>query len=595
MCERGSSVKTLLEAPLPFVLNTKSNKLLEKLTDRYYALNNALQKVENQLDAVDTELDGATGKDRIPLLEKEIKLLNDKRTALVNIRNEQQKELAELKKSLAGSGFTFSSDGQISNYTSKLDALVAAANKKTGEAKEKAIANVKEVAEKIERYTELLLDEIPDITNQINGITNSVSDLREEIEQIIEDTTFFTKDFIDRYYKLNNALKQVENQLNAISVAMENAHDNRMIELLDKQIQLYIEQGKALAEIRKENVKELNELGKELYDAGFKFNADGTLANYESMIDKLVQNANKITDGKKQEKEIERIEELISTIEKYTDLLLSDIPDITNDMDDLANAVIDSQKEIADILAKQRDEYIENLEKETEALKKEIERRKELLQKQWEQEDAEDELAEKQKKLNELEDQLTVALRTGDEELIKNIREQITAAQKEINDFIRDQEREYISDRFDEDLDKIDEDLEAKLDYINETLSDEELLNLVQGGVRDLTEVLNNIENGTKGVRSAFAAIGTTISETWVNALDTFVDKLNSLSDINLGLNLESKLAKAIGGFERVFNITQGDLVVQGNITEDILPTVQNMIDIANNNLINDINMAFSR
>lgn len=568
---------------------------LEKLTDRYYALNNALQKVENQLDAVDTELDGATGKDRIPLLEKEIKLLNDKRTALVNIRNEQQKELAELKKSLAGSGFTFSSDGQISNYASKLDALVAAANKKTGEAKEKAIANVKEVAEKIERYTELLLEEIPDVTNQINGITNSVTDLRDEIEQIIEDTTFFTKDFIDRYYKVNNALKQVENQLNAISVAMENAHDNRMIELLDKQIQLYIEQGKALAEIRKENVKELNELGKELYDAGFKFNADGTLANYESMIDKLVQNANKITDGKKQEKEIERIEELISTIEKYTDLLLSDIPDITNDMDDLANAVIDSQKEIADILAKQRDEYIENLEKETEALKKEIERRKELLQKQWEQEDAEDELAEKQKKLNELEDQLTVALRTGDEELIKNIREQITAAQKEINDFIRDQEREYISDRFDEDLDKIDEDLENKIDEINEKLSDEELLNLVQSGVRDLTDVLNEIENGTRGVRSAFAAIGTTISETWVNALDTFVDKLNSLSDINLGLNLESKLAKAIGGFERVFNITQGDLVVQGNITEDILPTVQNMIDIANNNLINDINMAFSR
>ncbi len=228
-------------------------------------------------------------------------------------------------------------------------------------------------------------------------------------------------------------------------------------------------------------------------------------------------------------------------------------------------------------------------------MKKEVEKRKEILQKQWEQEDTADELAEKQQKLNELEDQLTLALRTGDEELIKNIREQITAAQKEINDFIRDQERDYISDRFDEDLDKIDEDLDNKIDEINKKLSDEELLKLVQSGVRDLTGVLNEIESGTKGVRSAFAAIGTTISDTWINALDTFVDKLNGLQDINLGFNLESKLSKFINGISRTFNINQGNLIVQGNITEDVLPVVQGMIDTANNNLIRDINAAFSR
>lgn len=568
---------------------------LKDVIDRYYDLNNALQKIENEISAIDTELDSKTGKDRIALIEKEIKLLDDKRTALINIRNEQNRELSELRSALSGKGFSFAADGQIANYHAQLNNLVASANSQTGEAKEQAIANVKDVISQIEKYTDLLLSDIPDITNQINSITGSVSDLREEIDQIIKDTTFFTKDFIDRYYELNNALKQVENQLNAISVAIKNADDNKMIELLDKQIELYIKQGEALAELRKENIKELNELGKELYDAGFKFNQDGTLSNYQSLIDKMVQDANKITDGKKQEKAIERIEELIETIEKYTGLLLDDIPDITNDMDDLANSVIDSQNKIADILSKQKDEYIENLKKETEALKQEVERRKEILQKQWEQEDAADELAEKQQKLNELEDQLTLALRTGDEELIKNIREQITAAQKEINDFIRDEERDYISDRFDEDLDKLDEDLNNKIDKINESLSDKELLNLVQSGVRDLTEVLNNIENGSKGVRSAFAAIGTTISETWINALDTFVDKLNGLQNVNLGFNLESKLSKFIDGVSRTLNINQGNLIVQGNITEDVLPIVQGMIDTANNNLIRDINAAFSR
>ncbi len=568
---------------------------LEDLSDRYFDVSNALQKVENQIAAVETELESATGKDRIALLEKEIKLLNDKRNALINVRNEQQKELAELKNILANQGFNFASDGQISNYTAVVDRLVANANKLTGEAKEKAIANVKEIVEQLNRYTDLLLKDIPDISNQINGITGSVSDLRDEIEQIIEDTTLFSKDFIDRYYELNNVLKQVENELNSISVAIKNADDNSLVELLDKQIELYIKQGEALAAIRQENIKELNELGKELAAAGFEFKEDGTLSNYQEIIDKMVSNANKITDGKKQEKAVEQIEKLMETIEKYTDLLLNDIPEITDDMDDLANAVIDSQKEIADVLAKQKDEYIKNLKKETEALKEEVERRKSILEKQWEQEDAEDELAEKQKKLNELEDQLTVALRTGDEELIKNIREQIAEAQKDLNDFIRDQERDYISDRFDEDLDKIDEDLENKLEEIEEKLSDEELLNLVQSGVRDLTEVLNKIENGGSSVRKVFSAIGTTISETWMDALDSFVDKLESISDLNIGINLESKLDEVKNGFNKVINITQGNLIVEGNITEDILPTVQSMIDVANNNLINNINEAFFR
>ena len=107
--------------------------------------------------------------------------------------------------------------------------------------------------------------------------------------------------------------------------------------------------------------------------------------------------------------------------------------------------------------------------------------------------------------------------------------------------------------------------------------------------------MINTIENGSKGVRSAFAAIGTTISETWINALDTFVDKLNSISDINLGFNVGSKLGDVMKGFNREVNITQGNLIVQGNITEDILPMVQGMIDTANNNLIRDINAAFSR
>lgn len=570
---------------------------LEDLTDRYYDLNNALQKVETSLDEVETQLETATGKNRIALLEKEITLLNAKRNALANIRDEQNQELKELKQTLASNDFSFKADGQIGNYQSRLDALVAHANSLTGDAKEAAIESVKEVAEQIERYTELLLTDIPSINNQINSITNSISNLRDEIDEIIESTTYFSKDFIDRYYELNNALKQVENQLNAINTAMENADDNKSMELLDKQIELYVKQGEALAAIKKEYEKELSEYNQELYNAGFRFNADGTISNYQSQIEKLVEEANKIMDGDEQEKAIQNIEDLVEIIEKYTDLLLSDIPDITDEIDDLTNAVIDSQKQIADILAKQKEEYIKQLEEETEAYKKEIQRRKNYLEKEWEKQDAEDELAEKQKQLNQLEDDLAVALRVGDEELVKSIREQIADAQKEINDFIRDQERDYISDRFDEDLDNAEEDLESQIDKINEQLDDEALLNLVQSGVRDLSEVLDGINGSTSKVRATFASVGTEISDTWLSALDEVIDRLQQINDMDVTLNLDSAMSSTIknGVAGRVIEIHQGDFIVEGSVTEDVLPIVQNMIDNAHNDLVNEINVAFSR
>ena len=398
----------------------------------------------------------------------------------------------------------------------------------------------------------------------------------------------------DRYYYLNNALKVVENQLQSVDTAMENANESKKIGLLDQEIALLYKKKEALEAIRAENNRELNDIRRQLSSNGFRFNSDGSISNYASQIKALTDAANRLT-GDAKKNAIDNVKDLVSKINDYTKLLYDDIPDITDKINEMSNAVISSQKEIAEILSKQRDEYIENLEKETDVLKKELEKRKELLKKQWDEEDAQDELKSKQDTLNELEESLAIALREGDSETVKSIREQIAAAQKEINDFIRDAERDYVTDVIDKDIDKLDEDLKDQIDYINETLGEGELLALVQNGVRDLSDTLNNIGSVTRQVNTSFASVTRTISNDWINALDSFVSKLGAISNLNLGLDIGSIMPRGslagVGGI----NITQGNIVIEGNLTEDLLPQVERMIQNSNNELIREINNALTR
>ena len=54
-------------------------------------------------------------------MEEEIELLNKQKTALENLKKEQEKELSENKSVLVSYGFTFDKDGNIQNYASRLD------------------------------------------------------------------------------------------------------------------------------------------------------------------------------------------------------------------------------------------------------------------------------------------------------------------------------------------------------------------------------------------------------------------------------------------------------------------------------------------
>lgn len=400
------------------------------------------------------------------------------------------------------------------------------------------------------------------------------------------------EDLTDRYYNVNNAITQVENSLKALQTAMENSTEEEKMKLLQKEITLLYDKKKALEALQKEQQKEAAELKKQLSSNGFKFDKNGNVTNAIERLTQLTNQANKLT-GDSKEAAIAKVKNLNETLKQYTDLLLDKIPDVADEINNMKNEVISAQKEIASILEEQRDKYIDGLEKETDKLKTELEKRKQLMQQSWEEEDYKDELNKKQKALNDLEDQLALAMRTADEELIKSIRLQIQEAQDEINNFIRDNERENASNRFDEEMDKADEDLQNKIDEITSKLSEEEILKLVQQGVTDLSNILNKISSNTNNVRTAFTSVGAVIEDTWIKSLDAFISKLNTIETLNPTVSFAANGM----GVRAASNITvnSGDIIIQGSADELTLGKIEKMLDENNRELIKEIDACFER
>lgn len=417
-----------------------------------------------------------------------------------------------------------------------------------------------------------------------NKGSSGSSSSSKEVENIEVET--------DRYYDLNNAINKVNDALEINDILSKNANDDAKLKYIKEEISLYNQKRQALEKLQAEQKKELSEIRNSLSGNGFTFDADGNISNLNSKLKNLESWANSASGTEKENRQT-TVKNIQSMIDSYKDLR-DKISDINADILDINNTIIDAQKDIASILEEQRDNYIDNLEKETDALKKQLEKRKQLLQKDWDEEDYEDNLAEYQGKVNELESQLSDALRTGDQELIKSVREQIAEAQKELNDFIRDHERDIATDRIDSEMDILDEDLEAKIEEINNKLSDEQILQLVQSGVTDLNSTLDNIANSTKSITSTFATVGTIISDNWIGNLETFKDKLQSISMTlpNISFNTIGEIATRNSG---VTSIKGGDVIIKGDIKEDVLPKVESMIEESNRKLVQDLNNIIGR
>lgn len=239
---------------------------IEIATDRYYDLENAIEKVNNALDINNILSKNATDDKKLDYIKEEIKLYNQKREALEKLQAEQKKELAELQKSLSSNGFSFDGDGNVSNLNNRLKQLESWAN--SGD-KENRQATVKNIQEILEAY-ESLRDTISDTNSDILDINNSIIDAQKDISSIIKDQyeewkeieekkTSKLKEEIQKRKDLMNKeweTEDYEDELDSEQKVLDNlmsqrqdalrTGDKELIASLDKQI---AEQQKAISDL----------------------------------------------------------------------------------------------------------------------------------------------------------------------------------------------------------------------------------------------------------------------------------------------------------------------------------------------------------
>ena len=152
------------------------------------------------------------------MYEKEIELLKQKQDLLLENKVQAQEEAEAIKKYLQSQGFNFNGE-DIENYSTKFESLRKWANSLKGDEKENAIAYVEALMEQVERYTELIKDEIPDITNEWMDMTNQIREAEKELAEVVTQTQKDIADAIEHALnKRYNAIKKELEKEKALSL-----------------------------------------------------------------------------------------------------------------------------------------------------------------------------------------------------------------------------------------------------------------------------------------------------------------------------------------------------------------------------------------
>ena len=588
---------------------------LELVIDRYYELNDALDDVNNALE-MNRQLQSSVSdrKTAIKLMEEEISLLKEKEQATKNLQAEQRKEMNELKSTLSSAGFNFNKDGDITNYSSRLKAMQDYANSLSGEAKEAQIAYVNSIVDIIDSYTTLANDTIPSTELALEQLKQEIIDTNKAHEETLKLIDLLG----DRYYEINSLIAQVDAKI-AINQAKQNtASASERVELMKEEIELMKDKQKLLLQQKDEVAKEAQELAKKMAQQGVEFNADGTIKNYSALMKKLTDAANNLVNDA-QDEAVENAEELIDLIEQYDDLIMNTLPDLVVEWEEYAKAIKDAEKDMAQQITdvqKNITSAIENeLTKRTEKVKTELQKQKDLYNAQYEQEDWDRSLATEQRKLDEIQQQINDLSRDtslAGQLKLQQLREEFEAQQQVIDDMIRDKEKENGNARFDEEMEKLDQELEDALDPQN--IADLVNKALVDGFVTIGDEVIaldTLMTDWLNETGDGLYAIGNSLKSELIDNLQTAKTLMESMGLIDVNSKLDgtsttglealasaqanqSRLIQSMNALQsesdKTIAIQLDNLInIQGNVTEDVLPKIEAMIDSAKTEVFDNI------
>lgn len=387
-----------------------------------------------------------------------------------------------------------------------------------------------------------------------NPSSTTSSGSKKEVEDI--------ESIIDIYYKYEDALKKIENQLEKVRLEKELLHGKDKVNKINEEIELIKRQEQAYKSLYEMQKKEKAELEKILTGNGFKISND-IITNYAEQLTKLQNSANNEKNATKKEQKIEIIKQLESQIDRYRDL----VDDVLGETErEILNSQLslkdlykeqlslfeDVQSEIAKILKKNVEQRIEQVNKEKDAVIKSLNEQKDAYNKELKNEEYEDSLRNEQKKLDEIKQAMISAQRDLSLEgqlRLQQLQKEYDIQQKAIEDMIKQHEQDKVNEGFDDEISNVEDSYSKLIKNIEDMWTETKIFEMAQEALQD--GFITLIDGSIVGIRESFVEfentfgngltlIGDSIKSEFIDNLTQVEDILKNINNISSNLNIGS-------------------------------------------------------
>lgn len=328
-------------------IRKEQNKLLEEA--KYQELTDELKDLSNELDLIEKKLKYATGNNKISLLDKQLELLEKQKKEINKQYNYILNKHSELQNKLKSVGFTFDSNGDVSNYSKQLKHLMNTSN------------DFEAIQEILEAYFKLQNEELPKLEGEWIDLENAIKDSLKEQLDVVKDieneiTNVYKKQVEERKKlideELNKRLDAINKEKDAYNKAREEAkyqdsYNDQMdkVQNLEKQLEI-AKKDTSLAGQKKvqELLNQLKEEQKKLQDMVQDKIDDQVNDMFDQESDRLQEEADKVKEDLEDKFSDSKIAELVAQA-----LGSGVFTDIEGNVSSLEDALVDFAKETGDL------------------------------------------------------------------------------------------------------------------------------------------------------------------------------------------------------------------------------------------------------
>lgn len=555
-------------------------------------LTNKQNKLSQQMDLLEAKMELVYGsRNKEQMLKQQISLIEQQKTAIININKELEKQQKYLQTDMKLNGFKFDTSGNISN----LDNILNSA--KTQE-------EYDELKEKAEEYYDIQ-EQIMDGTikwyeyqQQIEEAKNEVEELKNELKELKKEAKL--TELSNEVAHLANEFERLEN-LQALS-------GQDTLELLTQQLALIEDQKVATQNLIDFRKTQITQMQKELNSYGFGFDEEGLVTNASSVIDKLKNTLS--------EKEFEKVNE---SLEEYFEISLDEISGLENDLldfqktyEDILQQKLDATKKIEDeitkIYEKQIEERIEKIEEERDAQVEALNKSKEAYQKWRNEVDYEDDYNEQLKKVQELQAKIEVAQRDDSlsgKKRLEDLMSQLNEEQKNLEDLVQDKIDQDINEMFDKQIENIENNADKQIESLENTFTETKIAEMVANAIKtgifeDIEGNINSLDNilldFANNSADYLGIMGESLKTELLDNLGIALDTMSQINEINRQLGNNSNrnidytipLTTSVGSLNSELatlqtsnnSITLGDMTItiQGNATQETVEDIKGIL-----------------